>query len=257
MKRLFFGAEVSATWPKEFPPGRILEEPYRHITLAFLGTISLTKILDAPFPKPTFPLGPAGFSSHLAFLTHVVAAVVTWLDSEDPLASYHQSLNAWLKQNEYKTDERKFLPHITLARSPTDLAIWEKTNWNIPLYVSAIHLYESLGNSHYKPLWNHPFVAPFEEIEHTADIAFLVRGKTLAHILLHAQLALAFKFPSLLSDFIRDRKPASLDDIVIALNDLIATLDCKMGCPFKAVSFHGEIMQRPDNLLEWKMIVDV
>lgn len=256
-KRLFFGAEIIGMWPKEYPPGRILEENHRHITLAFLGTTSVEKLLASPFPKPVFTLGPAGFSDHLVFLNHVVAAFIEWLDPKDPLAAYHQTLNAWLKNNGYKTDERPFLPHATIARSPGDRASWEKMEWKIPLYAGAVHIYESLGNSVYKPIWTHPLVPPFEEIEHTADIAFVVRGLSLKQLFLNAQLALAFKFPSLLTELIKDRDPGSLDDIVIGLNDLIAILDCKDGCPFKAVSFHGTIMKRPDNLLEWKMIVDV
>ncbi len=40
-KRLFFGAEVSAPWPKELPQGRVLEEKARHLTLAFLGETRL------------------------------------------------------------------------------------------------------------------------------------------------------------------------------------------------------------------------
>ena len=46
----------------------------------------------------------------------------------------------------------------------------------LPFFVKAIHLYQSLGNLQYQSLWESPLLSPFEELEHTADIAFLIRG---------------------------------------------------------------------------------
>ena len=49
----------------------------------------------------------------------------------------------------------------------------------------------------------------------------------------------------------------TLDDVVIALNERIARMDSEVGCPLKAVSFHGEIEVLSPSLLQWEMIVDV
>jgi len=46
---------------------------------------------------------------------------------------------------------------------------------------------------------------------------------------------------------------SDLNEIVYALNAMIARADSEIGCPFKAVSFHGTENQTN----EWEMIVDV
>ncbi len=115
---------------------------------------------------------------------------------------------------------------------------------------------ESLGHSHYQPLWRHSFLPPFAEIEHTADIAFLIRGADFYELFLNAQLALAFKFPALLSYLSKEKDFPSLDTVIAALNEVVARADLDIGVPFKAVSYHDE-MAYHSNHLEWKMIVDV
>lgn len=52
------------------------------------------------------------------------------------------------------------------------------------------------------------------------------------------------------------KEKESIEDIVIDLNELVTEADQKWGCPFKAVSFHGNI-QENEELPYWKMIVDV
>jgi len=108
----------------------------------------------------------------------------------------------------------------------------------------------------YKSLWEIPLLPPFEEFEHTADIAFLLRGNTPEELHRHAELALSFKFPPLI-EFFSAEKQHTVQEIVIALNVLIGKADQIYGCPLKAVSFHGNIAQGPHNLLYWEMIVDV
>jgi len=38
---------------------------------------------------------------------------------------------------------------------------------------------------------------------------------------------------------------------------MVAQADQEIGAPFKAVSFHGNIVKKNNQLLEWEMIVDV
>jgi hypothetical protein len=122
--------------------------------------------------------------------------------------------------------------------------------------VKGLHLYKSMGNLEYQSLWEMPLLPPFEELEHTADLAFHIRGSTVQQLHTHAQLALAFKFPPLVSCFTQ-KTQNSLKEIIISLNEMISQADMEFGCPFKAVSFHGEIKEDAQKLLHWNMIVDV
>ena len=240
-KRLFFGAQVSAPWPPSLPSGRIIEESSRHLTLLFLGNAP-----PPPFSPPPFPVGPVGICNRLLFLPQqhprVVAYHVHWLD--DKLQNYHKTIS-----------HEELLSHVTLARAPLDVPAWQASFYKIPLFIKAFHLYESVGSLTYKPLSSFPLIAPFEEFEHTADIAFHIRAEKPRDLLLDAQIALAFKFPQLLPYFSQS-EASTLEEIVPLLNKVIAKADAAIGCPFKAVSFSGNIESRK-SLLHWEMIVDV
>jgi len=96
----------------------------------------------------------------------------------------------------------------------------------------------------------------FTELDHTADIAFRIFGESLEEIYLHAFAALSFKFIEFLT-FLRPAEGIdSIDEIVIRLNESIAYADQAFRCPYKAVSFHGGVVQ-DENILHWDMIVDV
>ena len=141
--------------------------------------------LDA-FPKPPFQIGLAGIFDKPVFLAHVVAWHIHWLEGEKIFLQYQKKLAGWLDL------KGEFLSHVTLARKPYAIQDWKESFQKLPLYVKNINLYESLGYSKYKALWTFPILAPFDEIEHTADIAFRVRG----NLFLHAQLALSFSLSS-------------------------------------------------------------
>lgn len=260
-KRLFFGAEIKAPWPQEFPPGRVLEEPARHMTLAFLGHVPFpplqAQLSSIPVPKST--LSVAAKSDALVFMPkehpRVVAAHLSWFDHNETILSFHKMLTEWLTEQGYKIDRRDFLPHVTIARAPFDPEEWQEAFQPLPMIVSGIHLYESIGNLTYVPVWSHQFTPLFDEVDHTADIAFTIRGATMEELHLHAQIALAFKFPPLLAYFSKQLKK-TLDDIIIDLNRIVGLADAELGCPFKAVSFHGNVVQNP-SFLTWEMIVDV
>lgn len=263
LKRLFFAFEILAPWPEKLPKGRLLDEDQRHLTLAFLGTSDYGKMTEAikRFPYPPFRVGPAGYFNELVLLPphhpRVAAWHVEWLDDPIPIELYRESLTAWLQNEGFDPDIReKFLWHATLCRAPFHPGDWRKAFSKIPLIVKALHLYESLGNSKYAPLWTYHFHLPFEEYEHTADIAFMIKGESLEEIKRHALTALAFKCPEMLSYRTTQRSIETIEEVIIDLNESIALADQSIGSPFKAVSFHGDLREE-DGILEWEMIVDV
>ena len=264
MKRLFFGAEMHAPWPSSFPKGRLIEEPCRHVTLAFLGQCEENILFESlkDFPKIHYDLGEVGIFEQCLILPsspspHVVAWQVKWLHAFNALSHFQSILSDWLKAKGYALDSREWLPHVTLCRQPFDSREWEQAFAPLPCYSGAIHLYESEGNLKYVPLWSYPVMHPFEEFEHTADMAFWIRGKTLSQLYDHAFTALAFKFPPLLAYLKSSPSVSTLEEVIMELNEGIGQADGEIGCPMKAVSFHGEIQERENGLLQWEMIVDV
>jgi 2'-5' RNA ligase len=261
-RRLFFGAQTEAPWPKEYPPARMIPEEVRHLTLAFLGHDSFSKLktLLSSAPLPSFLIGPAGIAKEVIFLpperSRVAALTTDWLHSKEGLNVYQKKLGEWLVSHGYSLDQRPFFPHISVARPPFDKEEWKLAFSPLPFFVKAIHLYQSMGNLEYTSLWSCPLISPFEEFEHTADIAFHIRGMSIEELHSHAQLALAFKFPLLVNHFTSNWCD-TFDEMVISLNELISLADAEFGCPFKAVSFHGTIQPGEHNILNWEMIVDV
>lgn len=261
-KRLFLGIEVHAPWPLELPAGRLLQEPLRHLTLVFLGNIPWPPMQQrlSSLPLPVFKVGQVGEFDQCLFLPERHPRVVAWharLYDGRPLLSYQEQLAGALRSHGYSLDDRPFLPHVTLARAPFDLRGWQKAFEPLPFFTGALHLYESLGNLTYAPLWSHPLPFPFEELDHIADIAFRVRAESVPQLHLHALAALAFKCPALLPFIPQESLKNSLDEIIVSLNGLVSRLDSRIGSPFKAVSYHGEIRCDEQGLFNWEMIVDV
>lgn len=262
-KRLFFGFEVIAPWPENFPAGRLLAEPHRHLTLVFLGNIPQSSVNDllVDIPKPHFKVGRVGYFEKCLFLPerhpHVVAWQGVWHEGEEEIHSFQRQLSDFVQKIGVQTEHRdRFLPHVTLCRAPFNISEWRHAFVSLPFYIKDLHLYESLGSLIYQPLWTHSISHPFEELEHTADIAFLVRAESISQLYLHAQSALAFHFPAIHSYFSDNKTIDSLDEVIIALNERVAIVDAEIGCPFKAISFHGHLKEK-EGLLEWEMIVDV
>jgi 2'-5' RNA ligase len=259
--RLFLGCSLDAAWIDPPHSGRILDAQDRHLTLAFLGNQDRDRMLEKlqSLPKDASNLGFAGWCERLLFLPprhpHVVATHVRFVNAEG-FRNMKASLDGWLKRHGYPVDERPFISHVTLARAPFSIKQWRESFHPFPLLAKGLHLYESLGNSHYKTLWSLPFIEPIEEVEHTADIAFCLRGITLDDLFQHAQLALSWKFPPMLNYFSED-SVASLDELIMKLNAIVSKADADLGCPFKAVSFHGEMVTNAEGVLSWEMIVDV
>jgi len=263
-KRLFFGLSLEAPWPTSYPKGRIIQETMRHITLAFLGNFSFSKLekeLDH-FPKPAFKIGPVGETSQVLFLPkghkpRVVAHEISWLVDGERIEMLHKNVLDWLEKLDYPVDRRPLLSHVTIARAPFENKEWEEAFEELPIFVSGIHLYESLGNLHYKSIWEYSLIPCFEELEHTADVAFQVCGTSFHDLYIHGALALSFSYPPFLT-FLEEEKISDFEQLVRLLNVMITKCDAQMGCPFKAVSYHGNFREDKENgLLYWEMIVDV
>lgn len=266
-KRVFLGLEIEAPWPMKLPKGRLLDEKHRHVTLAFLGSVDWIRLQSSlgHFPHPDFQIGPSGKFSRCLFLPprhpHVVAWEAEWMDDFDKkqIPAFQKQLVEWLKSETFHPDDRhsEWLPHMTMARSPFDFHEWKSSFMELPFISRNIHLYESMGHSHYEPRWTFPFLAPFDEIEHTADIAFKVRGETIEQLFKNAFLAMSFHYPQALAYYAKPDSLKGVDDIVQGLNALITKIDGDIGMPLKAVSYHGEITTALKNTLEWEMIIDV
>lgn len=263
VKRVFIGLEILAPWPEHLPAGRLIEESERHMTLAFLGNTPIERLKEAlqDFPTPDFTVGLVGTFDQCLFLPPHKPSVVAWHADclkQTKLNTFQKTLTEWLQQKGFSFDQKKeFLPHVALARSPFDIKPWKASFSILPFIAKDIHLYESLGHSKYTSLWTYTFKSPFEEIAHTADIAFLIRGNCLEELFLHAQSALCFCYPPLTAFAISPLQLESLIDIIIALNERISTADQEIGVPLKAISFHGDIQEETDGTLYWEMIVDV
>lgn len=257
MKRIFFGFEIEAPWPIDYPKGHVLEEKERHFTLVFLGNVDPAAIMQNlnSIPLPVFKIAPAGYFDKVLLLPaghpRVVAWHAKWFLEGLEIDQYQKRLLDWLEDLNYKVDRRPLLSHVTVARAPFEEEEWLKAFSPLPCMIKALHLYESIGNLHYSSLWQFPFTPPFEEIEHTADVAFIIYGSNFQQLYLNAAIALSFKFPPLL-DFLTEKMLHDLNEVVRELNQLISITDQKIGCPFKAVSYHGEFKNQ-----KWQMIVDV
>ena len=257
MKRLFLGLEIDAPWPDQYPNGRLISEKERHITLAFLGNVDSKPLMEAleKIPLPSFSIGPIGFFDQLLVLPEmrprVVAWHIQWFSVNEALAQYQIRLLDWLESLGYRVDRRPLLSHVTLARAPFQVEEWKGAFVSLPCFIKGLHLYESVGNLHYLSRWEHLLKPAFEEFEHTADIAFTVHAHDYEELYLHAAFALSFKFPLMLP-YIKKQPCDNLPDVVRALNQLVAQVDQEQGCPFKAVSYHGEFKDET-----WEMIVDV
>lgn len=264
-KRLFFGFHVAAPWPLTIPKGRVIEEHFRHMTVAFLGELPFSTIepLLSSFPKPSFCIGPTGIFDQVVFLpkrfSRVVAWQICWKEELSRIESFQEKFCLWLQENSLSSleKERSHLPHVTICRKPFSRSTWQQGFSPIPMMATGFHLYESLGFSRYRSLWEYPFTLPFEEVAHTADLAFKIRGNTLSDLHMHGQIAICFKFPELSSTLLERQSFASLGEVVAKLNEWVSLVDQKIGSPVKVVIHHGALVSKENDLLEWEMVVGV
>lgn len=250
--RLFFAMSAEALWPEQLPQGRIIGEENRHFTLAFLGEVEReeTVALAETLPKPPFAVGPAGYFDACLQFPHVTAWRAFFGKKQAPLLEYRDLLLNFF----HLSDNRPFTPHMTVCRDPKNPR--DTSFPKIPVVSSILHLYESLPHSIYRSLWQLPLHPPFKEHSHTADLAFWVFAESLGELYWNACMALATGFPEIIPFCGVEAAPASLDEVIILLNESLSLADLEWGSPFKAVSFHGEL-QKIGSLISWEMIVDV
>lgn len=232
---MFFALEVNGGWFAPMPEGRILKEEHRHLTLAFLGNESWSRLQNElkeyPFLKTR--LGLTGRCDGLLFLPErhprVVAGHITWIDLPT-FQEIHQELSTFLRTKGYILDPRELVSHVTLARAPFQIKKWKEVFTPFPLIATSLNLYESVGNLAYRPLWTLPLRSP---IEFKTDLIFEIRGKDYTQLFHHAQLALAFKFPQLLNSFLVESQAQSDEELISQLMQVCQ----KAVCPIKALQF--------------------
>ncbi|MCB1181426.1 MAG: hypothetical protein KDK55_05345 [Chlamydiia bacterium] len=262
-KRVFFGLQIDAPWPENLPAGELLAEKDRHATLAFLGDVHfpLLKSALARFPPPPFRVGFCGRFDKVLLLPPHHPRLVAWNmqfgEEIQKLIDYQTLLSTWLKKEGLIFNKKhNFTPHVTMCRRPHALRDWKKKFSPLPFITTHLHLYESLGQLRYQPIWSYPLLPPFKEIDHTADFGFEIFGESLLHLFSHAQIALCFIFPPLIDFLITPSRLETHEDVIIALNELVSHADIELGIPFKAVSFHGNLKQK-NTIYSWEMILDV
>ncbi len=260
-KRLFFGFKALSPLLHSFPEGRTLDPASRHLTLAFLGNVDSEPLETNLESHPPFPfqVGLTGFASHLLFLPPKSPRVVAWhieCYQQAKLLHFHEQLRFWINQQGYSLENRPLLPHVTIARKPFNKAEWKRAFSKIPLYFDTFTLYESKPELRYVPVYEKKLLLPFEEIEHTADRAFLIRGEEPKVLFYNALTALSCSHPELLDVELPSRPCDDLKEIIQQLNTLISHADENVGVDLKAVSYHSSLREKT-GYFEWEMIVDV
>lgn len=262
-KRIFVAFEIFAPWLEKEAKGRYINKDLRHVTLAFLGNVTKEKLdnIISKLPAPSFKIGAVGIFDKILFLpklhSRVVSFNITWLIFEKEILEYRKDLLSFFKKLDISIEDKPFLSHVTVARKPFDKKSWKKDFIKLPFIIKKIILYESLKNSNYKSLFFHDLILPFEELEHTADIAFKINGCSYYHLFINGFIALCFKSLKFIDYFPKEKfSIKDIDDVIIKLNDLIGEMDSEVGSMFKAVSFQSNVVDKK-KYLEWEMIVDV
>jgi 2'-5' RNA ligase len=257
-QRLFIGWECLLSSYSPIIHGRKIDPA--HLTLSFLGNISQKMMQQKLCNLPCFneKISPCLLADGIIFLPENKPRVAALTFSHIPkvISEYQTHLSQWIASLGLSIKQSPFFPHVSLIRQPFDEQ--EMLRWFVPQPVAlqSIHLFESVGNLKYEKRATIPLLAPFEEIEHTADLAFIIRGQTMKELYDHAIMALAYKYPPILS-LHAPYTPQDLSDLIKNLNHLITRLDLDVGCPLKAVCYSGDIHAKDAKILEWKMIIDV
>jgi len=264
IKRLFLGFEIFTHWPELPKEKKMIDEENRHITLLFLGDNSISSIKSYMdnLPQLDLKVGAVGFFEKCLFwpIKHprLVAYGIDFFENNNLMEKFQKDLVEFFKSKNHQIREKNnFLPHVTICRDHFDVTKWQRNFRPFPLYIKSFNLYESLGHSEYKTLWKKDYIRPFDEIPHTADIAFTIKGESYNELLYNSFIALSFKSFDFFDYYSELRSIKNVDDIIIKLNDIITKAEIKgLSMPFKAVSFNSHI-EKKDDIFSWEMIVDV
>ena len=249
---LFLGLKAQLPF-FEIPNGRALKEFDRHLTLLFFGQQDPVFTIERLDKLPCFPLkfSPLALCTKTLFLSSVAALDVLFLNKNEVFASYLRELENHFCYHQ----KRPWLPHITVARHPTDQGSWDLLSFPFPCFFEGLALYRSLGNSAFEILWRRDFHPFFQPLDHTADYGYSIYGESFNELYLHALLLLSMEYPSLRTH-LRSKDCFSIEDVIICLNNVISYVDTEQGIGIKAVSFHSKITEEKD-CLRWDMIIDI
>jgi 2'-5' RNA ligase len=259
-KRFFFAMEIEAPWPGEFPKGRLLGVPARHLTLAFLGDVNHSALLEiiGKTPLPPLKTGFVGHFNKTVFLPFKHPRVVAWhadlLNKKQILTEYQKQFCDWLKSSGFEPAGygRPWLPHVTLCRSRFDFDGWKKAFRPLPFIATKLVLYESKGSLQFEPKWSYELTLPIEKLADSVNTAYVLRGEDMESILLHARVALGFHDETFYHKIVSNQTLNNQTDL---LNYLEKELHKIPGGDLVELKFEGGIIKRKDSLLECKMIV--
>lgn len=235
VKRLFLGFEVDAPWFKNMPKGRMVAPESRHLTLAFLGEIDCGKRLKHLEHMPVFPckVGAAGICKELIYLPvkkpNAVALSFKWLTQEELVLRFQQELTVWLQTFGYlaSSGESVFLPHVTLARRPFQTREWTEIFYPLPMITTHLHLYESVGQLCYKPIWSKRVLQPISRmvLPQNTCTAFHLMANSYKDLWIHAWLGVSFIYPQVILENFSDCVFEDLEGVEEKLNSILKDFD--------------------------------
>jgi hypothetical protein len=266
--RCFIGFAVEGPWPASTLRDPLLLSD-RHLTILFLGQQPLTILLErcrrwhpqlwsAPLLIAESWLRLPKEDPHVLALSTppcTQADTLTHLIDEgralfDPAPPPEGEIGR--EEGRGQPPGRSWLPHVTVSRDPDQ----EANPLALPLWCADLHLYRSLPNRTYEPIWTWPIPRAFEEFDHPADRAFRCRGRTWPELALALLWALSQQVPELVQGAARCAQAASQADAVRILNQLLSEADARSPIPWKAVTFHGRVEQHKEGMV-WEVVVDV
>jgi 2'-5' RNA ligase len=264
IKNFFFAFELETIWEDDFKDLKVIDKKNRHLTLLFLGENNFNEIkkyLDQ-MSNLNIQIGSVGYFEKVIFLPEnnprAAAYKANFLNDELKIKNYQKELISFFKNKEINLKKEKdFLPHVTISRDKFDKKELKNKFIKAPFYIKSFNLYESLFSSNYKSLWKKEYLAPFKEIEHTADIAFEVVGIDCNQLLLNAFTAICFKEFKMLDYINLLKKVSSIDEIIINLNEILTQMEIDgYQAFFKAISLNQKTYKK-NNLIFWEMVIDV
>lgn len=133
MDRFFIAFIVEAPWPRQLPAARLLESEERHLTLAFIGKETLEKVVHSfkALAQLSLPFGFCGLFDSLLFLPKNSSRVVAYhaqIPNEEELNEFVRKVHERMSL----AMQRKWLPHVTVGRSPFEKKNGKRRSNNFP-----------------------------------------------------------------------------------------------------------------------------
>jgi hypothetical protein len=266
--RCFIGFAVEGPWPAS-TLRESLRLSDRHLTILFLGQQPRTVLLErcrrwhpqlwsGPLLKAESWLRLPQEDPHVLALASAPCtqadALIHLIDEGralfDPALPSDDQMGR--PGGHGQTPGWSWLPHVTVSRDPDQQA----DPLALPLWCADLHLYHSLPNRTYEPIWTWPIPRAFEEFDHPADRAFRCRGRTWPELTLALLWALSQQVPALVQGAALCAQASSQADAVRILNQLLSEADARSPIPWKAVTFHGRVEQHLEGMV-WEVVVDV